>query len=144
MLSSLQIQWKQKVGLIVLFSLAAIGIVLDILRTVVNLNATTDADALKEVVYNVVELELAVIISTLIAYRSLFSTQRNRSTSDRITPQGQRSRYLPMINADSKMSNDHKLHFISTSHEMPGDHESFPLKGSDQHDATATEEMVWT
>ena len=88
-LRGLQMQTKHKCGLAALFSLATISIILDIVRTVGTLSETSTNFYLGAI-YNIVEIELAVIVSTLVAYRTLFSTQRKRSSNHRsITPHPQ-------------------------------------------------------
>jgi len=83
MLRRLQMPIGQKIGLGALFSLATIGIIFDIVRTVYSIRAEAASFFYIAVLFDIIEIEIAVIISTLIAYRKLFGQHEKRSTSYR-------------------------------------------------------------
>ena len=73
MLHTLHMRLKQKIGSGALFSLATIGILAGIMRTVYSIRDQTSASICITVLLNILELELAVIISTLVTYRIVFN-----------------------------------------------------------------------
>ena len=74
MLRKLHMPLTRKLGLIVLFALAVIDVIFDILRTI----DTKHGAALT--VWDLLEPTTAVIISSLPTYRALFKMSRKRST----------------------------------------------------------------
>ena len=74
---------KTKAGLALLFSLATIGIVFDIVRTVYTISAEATQFYYEAVLFDTIELGLAVIISTLVSYRHLFGEQKRKVKSGR-------------------------------------------------------------
>jgi len=77
MLIKLKLPTSQKLGLGVIFCLGLVDIVFDILRTLNTINGGAFAI---DTIWDVLETVIAVIVSTLPSYRSLFTTQRRPST----------------------------------------------------------------
>ena len=78
MLRNLQIRTGQKIGLTLLFLIATIDIVFDILRTTYNLRG--GLIGIETIIWDILEPNIAVIISALPTYRALF---RDRPQSPR-------------------------------------------------------------
>ena len=74
MLKDLKVQRYQKIGLAVIFSLATVCVVLDIVRT-------AEALASNQALYTILEINFVVIISCLPSYRALVNiVQKRKST----------------------------------------------------------------
>ena len=78
MLKGLQIPKAQKITLAGMFCLVCIDIIFDILRTVYTVNGGAVALA---TIWDILEAEVAVIISCLPTYRALLKTARKRDAS---------------------------------------------------------------
>ena len=72
MLRDLKVQTFQKIGLALIFSLATVCVVLDIVRTV-------EALASNQALYTILEINFVVIISCLPSYRALVSIAQKKS-----------------------------------------------------------------
>ncbi|KAK6593133.1 hypothetical protein ACHAPC_004623 [Botrytis cinerea] len=78
MLKGLQMKTGQKIGLAVIFLIATIDVVFDILRTIY----TVDGGAIAlDTLWDILEPTITVMISALPSYRTLFGDRRKKSTS---------------------------------------------------------------
>lgn len=75
MLKDLKMRTSQKVGLAVIFSLGIIIIIFEILRTVKSLEQSSFSEV---AIYDIVENGVALIVSSIIHYRSFLSTRRRK------------------------------------------------------------------
>ena len=83
MLKGLQIPLRQKLGLAVLFSLAILSVGFEIARTVINIYGEGAASPDIGRLFNVLEVDLAVIVSNLIPYRALLQKRGNKNQPPR-------------------------------------------------------------
>ena len=79
MLRTIRMRLSQKIGLSVLFSLAGISIIFDIIRTSYTANESGDDTIYRNVIFNMVELASAVIVSCLIVYRMLLGSAAQKT-----------------------------------------------------------------
>ena len=77
MLKGLQIPLRQKLGLAFLFSLAILSVGFDIARTIINVYGQGAAFPYIGRLLNLLEIDLVVIVSTLLPYCALLRRRRN-------------------------------------------------------------------
>ena len=97
MLKGLRLHWQQKLALGFVFSFGLVIVALDILRTV-------EAIQGNQIVYTILEINFAVIISTLPTYRSLLNLHQHRLRSSARGSRS-RSRGMSISYLASKVSN---------------------------------------
>ena len=145
MLKALQMQSKQKYGLATLFSMAIIIVIFEIIRTAYTIRLYSEPrpePTYRVSVYTLMEAELAVIISALISYRPLFSTQRKRNAVHRYLSQHKGSRAYSRVGGSSDTGKNHAPRSSVTSNEHSSSRESVSVNGIGQYDATSVERMV--
>ena len=145
MLKDLHIQSKQKYGLAALFSMAIIGVILDVVRTVYTVQSISGEVAnfaYTGAIYNNIELELLVIVSTLVAYRALFGTQRKRDTLYRNLPRCRPSPWCPRMNILLGTGENHVVHTAAISDDLPKEHQSSSLNRSSEPNVAVVQDVV--
>jgi len=102
MLKGLQMQRGQKIGLALLFLVATVDIIFDIMRTIYTVHGGAIA---LDTIWDILEPTIMVIISSLPTYRSLLGNSHKKSTAYRNLD------YKGTITSNSKTSNyqEHEL-----------------------------------
>lgn len=77
MLKKIRVSWAQKLGLAITFSLGLIIVALDVVRTIISVCKT---DVSVASVCDVVVVCMAIIVSSLPAYRALLDQDNRRKT----------------------------------------------------------------
>ena len=114
MLRTLQMRLKQKFCLIALFSTAIIIVIFDAVRIIHTVRQEPANVVLKYAystsVLTMMEVELAVIISALTTYGSLFGARQKRNTAYSSLPHPGSSRPSTRLDGFSNMGDEHELH----------------------------------
>lgn len=139
MLRGLQTPVKKKIALGVLFSLATIGIVLDVIRTVYSIIGEAAAFYYLGVLFDIIELEIAVIISTLTAYRMLMGQHQKRTNTSRrnLLYSRQNSAGKTLDRTQHRQDND--LYHATLLQDLPKSKTSDSLAGRSDLDAAPLE-----
>ena len=119
MLRGLQMKPKQKYGLAALFSMAVIVMIFELVRTVLTIDTQSGSNknVYTALIFTVLEVDLAVIISALMVYRTLF---RKRNTGYRSLPRPARMRSYPTTNGSAQIGDDRELYIPASSSELFG------------------------
>ena len=102
---------KQKLGLAVLFSLAILIVGCDVARTIINVDIYAKGMSAPYIggLLNLLEVELAVIVSTLVTFRALFRKRDNSNKSS----ENRQQRQAPLKNNIPPSSTDGRLEHLT-------------------------------
>ena len=122
----MQIKPKQKYGLVALFSTAVIIMIFEIARTVLTIHLQSGAakNIYDLLIFTVLEVDLAVIISALMVYRTLLGSRQKRNAG-----YGNLSHPKPVpphttTGEFANVGSEHELHDSTVSSESFGSRES--------------------
>ena len=144
MLKGMQMKPKQKYGLIALFSMAIIIMIFEVVRTVctIRLYSGSNKNVYVSLIFTVMEVNLAVIISALMVYRALFIARRKRNTGYRSLPHPTPIRHYPTTDESVNTGNEHELHNPTTSNKSLQSRESSFMNEGNPHDTTEVTGIV--